>query len=181
MHSQGHGTTGFTSYDLYLNYKKRFKGHDKKSEANVPYITYSTIIKDFNTSLSKAIMLHSFEFVMPYRLGKVRIRRIENKLRLNEKGEIDTTRLAPNWNECWKLWFRLYPGKTREEITKIRGKKMVYHLNKHTDGNSFTLFWSKIGNNIIHNRIYSLIFTYTNRRFLAQVIESEGPKTTFYE
>lgn len=181
MHSKEHGATGFTSYDLYLNYKKRFMGPDKKSEANVSRITYSTIIKDFNTSLVKAMMLHSFEFIMPYKLGRVRIRRIENKLRLDDNGEIDTTKLSPDWDECWKLWFELYPEKTRKEITDMRGKKMVYHLNKHTDFNSFTLFWSKIGANIKHNRIYSLIFTYTNRRFLAQVIKSEGSKITFYE
>jgi len=181
MHSEGHGATGYTSYDLYLNYKKRFKGHDKMSEANISRITYSTILKDFNTSIVKAMILHSFEFIMPYKLGKIRIKRIENKLRLDENGEIDTTKLSPDWDECWKLWFELYPGKTREDIKKIRGKKMVYHLNKHTDFNSFKLFWSKIGNNIVHNRIYSLIFTYTNRRFLAQVIKSEGPKITFYD
>ena len=117
---------------------------------------------------------------MPFRLGRVRIRRHENKLRLDENGEIDTSKLSPDWGETWKLWFKIYPGKKREQIKNIQGKQVVYHLNKHTDFNGFSLYWSRKGNNIINNRLYSLILTYTNRRFLGQVLKTD-PKITFYE
>lgn len=165
---------------MYRRYRKRIIGPFKKSEANISCATYADILKDFNTELAKVLILKSFDFKMPYKLGKLRIKRHHVKIELDKNGDIDKKRMAINWENTLELWSKQYPNMTKKELKKIPNKQLIYHLNKHTECNIFSVYWNKIKSNISNINLYSFTFTFTNRRYLAQILKTE-PKIIYYE
>jgi len=142
--------------------------------------TFSNIIKDFNLELARLIIEEAEEFKMPANLGKVRIRKYMRRIRFLEDGTIDKRYHSPDWQKCWELWEREYPGKSKDEIKEIKGKPMVYHTNEHTEGFVFRLYWDKYGSAIINRQMYSIVLTFTNKRRIAALIKS-NPNTNYYE
>jgi hypothetical protein len=142
--------------------------------------TFSNILKDFNLELARLIIEEAEEFKMPANLGTVRIRKYKQQIRLKEDGTVDEQHHSPDWHACRKLWAREYPGKTITELKQIKGKPMVYHLNEHTEGYVFRLFWNKYSSAIINRQMYSIVLTFTNKRRIAALIKS-NPNTNYYE
>lgn len=48
--------------------------------------------------------------------------------------------------------------------------KRIYHLNEHSDGYKYRLYWSKLPRTMPVRYKYSLVFVRTNKRRLAQLI-----------
>ena len=142
--------------------------------------TFSNILKDFNLELARLIIEEAEEFKMPANLGTVRIGKYKRPIRFKEDGTVDNRYHNPDWKKCWDLWFKEYPGKSREEIKLIKGKPMVYYLNEHTEGYEFRLLWNKYGSAIINRQMYSIVLTFTNKRRIAKLIKS-NPNTNYYE
>ena len=116
---------------------------------DVGYKTYRKICEDFNKKIMDDILLKSREFKMPFRLGSLRIKKKKMNFssKLKNKLKID-----------WKA--------TREN------KKVIYHLNDHTNGFNYRWYWEK-KNAIIKNKsIYSFQATRTNKRRLAALLKN---------
>ena len=146
----------------------------------VDYKTYSAVIKEFNNRLADALIVDALEFRMPYRLGKLRIKKYKQKIKIKENGEIDKKNMPVDWKKTNDLWKKQYPDKTAEEIKKIRGKQRIFHLNEHTSGYRCFLFWDRISCNVPNNRVYSVVFTFYNRRKLASMLQTDC-KINYYE
>ena len=160
--------------EIYRYYKNKFSKRERDSTAFIDYKTFSSIIKDFNKELSKLIIEEGAEFKMPVRLGFARIRKYKKRIKLNPDGTIDKSSMNVDWKETNELWKQEYPGLTREELKQIRNKPLIYHLNEHTDGCGFLLYWNKKGSNATNRSIYSMVFTSPNNRHLAKVLKHEG-------
>jgi len=165
---------------MYRSYKKKFRGPDKKSEANVDYWTYARIVKSFNERLSDAMINNCLEFKLPFRLGRVRIKKFKMKFKIDKDGNIDKRKLPVDWKRTKDLWKRIYPGLCNEELSKIDHKQVVYHLNEHSDGYECVLYWNRKGCNVPNNRIYSLLLTFTNKRNLAKALKTNC-RLNYYE
>ncbi len=177
------GKTGIINYGLYIYYRSLLKmqGYlDKRSDFNVHYLKYCEVLRLFNKKTKDAIIYNSWIFKMPYRLGTIYIKRIKMKLALYESGELDTRGLVPDWPKTYVLWERIYPGKSKDELKQIRGKKIVYLLNEHTSGYKMIIHWQKKRCNIPGHGPYEFVFAKDNRRELAKLLKS-NPNVTYYE
>ncbi|KKP52081.1 MAG: hypothetical protein UR43_C0015G0017 [candidate division TM6 bacterium GW2011_GWF2_33_332] len=166
--------------EIYKFFKKKFTRDERNSSAFLDYKKFSAILKDSNKKLSSLIIDEAIEFKMPLRLGFVRIKKYKKSPHINDDGTVDKKGLSIDWPSSKSLWNREYPGKTKEELKEIRKKPLVYFLNEHTDGYGFMLYWSKKGSNAVNRSLYSLVFTFSNNRHLAKVLQGER-KIDYYE
>lgn len=166
--------------EIYTFFKKKFTKKERESPAFIDYKTFSSVVKDFNQELSRMIIEDAVEFKMPLRLGFVRIKKYKKKPQLKPDGTIDKKNMSINWKASKELWAKEYPGKTSEELKEIHHKPLVYHLNEHTDGYGFLLYWNKKGSNAINRSIYSMVFTFSNNRHLASILKRDI-KVDYYE
>jgi hypothetical protein len=136
--------------EAYKIYKKERKLEGKKV---VSKQIYSDICHEFNKRISDKIVRESYEFKIPFGLGYLRIKCIGSNIKIRD-GKLLPRKSAPNWAETKKLWYRLYPDKTWEEIRKIPNKKIIIHTNEHTDGKVMRFYWDKRLNNFTNKTAY---------------------------
>ncbi len=130
------------SYQLYLT----------MSKTPVSYKTYKEVIGAFNKKILEDI-IQGGEFEMPYRLGKIRVRKIKS----------DYNRLKINFDHYRKT-----------------GEK-IFFLNEHTGGYYYRWYWAKYkrGVRVRNKGKYEFLFNRKNKRRLSQIIMSG--KTDFME
>lgn len=111
----------------------------------VDYGLYIRVLNEMCKIILQHVLERSEGFKMPYGLGFVQICKYKPK-QLNSKS------LSVDY-------------KASEEY----GKR-IYHLNEHSDGNKFRLYWSKIPRTFPDRYKYELCFVRQNKRKLAQLI-----------
>jgi len=159
--------------DIYRHYKTQSGKNclDKK--------TVRALYKEIFDELIKAIVLDNFQFKMPSNLGYLRVRKKKVEPKLLEDGTIDTRVMSMDWKKTKKLWEKLYPELTAEEISNIPNKPKVIELNEHTDGYRFMWFWEKLTSNIPNQSAYYLEMTKQNKKILSQ--SSKQNELNFFE
>jgi len=171
---------GITLYGMFCRYKENTEDNPELQEAGVDYSTYSAVLREFNSMLVDALISDALEFKIPYGFGKLRIKKFKQHIKLDKDGNVDKKNMPVDWKKTWDLWFDTYPGLTRAEIKKVPDKKRIYHLNEHTAGYRCVLFWDRINCNVRNNRVYSAAFTFTNRRKLSHMLQTDC-KINYYE
>ena len=131
---------------------KFFKG--KYPESQINRKTYVDICHLFNKKVSNAIIKNSIEFRLFNRLGLLRIKAFKRNLKFRDDGRIDTSRNSIDWAKTRQLWYQLYPGKTMSEIKHIPNKKVIIHLNEHSNGYSYRWYWDKRVCNFKNQTVY---------------------------
>src|SRR6056297_2753989 len=134
--------------DLYKYYKQN---HDNP----VSYKEFKRYLIFITSYIMHNILYEKMEFVSPKRVGNFRIRRMKNKIKVDENNEVQTNYLKPDWKKCWELWHEKYPDLSDEEIAKIPNKEKIYHLNNHSDGYYNKFYWDKLTCNIRNHTAYS--------------------------
>ena len=124
--------------------KSAYKSYDDFYD--VGYKKYRAVCEDFNKKIIEDILMKAKEFKMPYRLGTLRIKK--KKMNYSKKNK-----LKINWVETNKH------------------KKVIYHLNDHTDGFNYRWFWSKISTKYFRYTTTKL-FTGCNGAFYKIAIRS---------
>jgi hypothetical protein len=165
------------------DYKTRdiFKFY-KKDEGIVEYKVFSNIVSEFNGMIMRLIIDEAHEFVMPSRLGSLRVRKRKVKLELNADGKIDKSKLTPDWFKTRKLWDEIYKDIPIEEINKIPNKRIIYNLNEHTDGYRFIFYWDKVTSNILNQSAYRIQVTRDWNKYFAIRLKSDKKlKNIYYE
>lgn len=117
----------------------------KEIDENVDYLRFKRILDQFNINLLDSLLNASEGFKMPCRLGFICIVKYRPKSYTNKSLSKD-----------YKLSKEL--GKT------------VYHLNEHSDGYKYRLYWSKNKNTFPDIYKYNISFVRANKRKLAQLI-----------
>lgn len=162
--------------EFYKVYRKTIKKLPKElyNTYNVDRPTYSAIIKDYNKAVSKLILEEAYEYLIPNRLGVIRIKKYELVLKITDEGKLDKekTYLPTDWAKTLKMW-REFPE------TKTQGKR-VYFLNEHTDGHVYRWYYSKYRSNLVNKSAYSFIPSRDNARSLAALIKSDNKKIDYY-
>lgn len=112
---------------------------------DVPYTQYKRILD----AMCKIILEHVFEysqgFKMPYGLGFIQIGKYKPKAYNDKSLSVDY--------------------KASKEYDK-----RIYHLNEHSDGYKYRLYWSKIPKTFPDRYRYQLNLVRANKRQLAQLI-----------
>ena len=156
------------SHQYGINEIYRFyRGH---SENPVEQKLFVSIWKEF-AELTTNDIVSGKDFMMPFRIGVLGIRKRKIQVTLNPDGTIDKRYLRPDWKSTKELW-------KRDEEAKQR-KQIVFHLNKHFGGFNCKWFWDKSTCCITNQTAYSLVMTRENKRKLAKAI-FEG-EVDYYE
>lgn len=138
-----------------------WKQYKSKRKPKVSNTRYRLIINAYNKFLID--LVNEGEVItLPERLGHLRILGREQKVQIDENGNIKG--LAPNWKATKDLWA------SNEEAAKI--KKLVYHLNNETDNIRYKYFWS-VKNVLVKNKtMYYLRMSRANKRYASKLFKS---------
>lgn len=117
----------------------------KEIDENIDYLRFKRILDQFNRNLLDLLLDASEGFKMPCRLGFVCVVKYKPK-----------TYTSKSLSKDYKLSKEL--GKT------------IYHLNEHSDGYKYRLYWSKNTNTFPDIYKYNISFVRANKRKLAQMI-----------
>ena len=121
-----------------------FKDYHKIDE-NMSYFRFKRILDKFNKIIKEKILNASESFKMPCRLGLIAIVKYKPKTYTQKS-------LSKDY-------------KTSKELNKT-----IYHLNEHSNGYKYRLYWSKNRNTFPDIYKYNLSLVRQNKRKLAQLI-----------
>jgi len=155
--------------DIYNFYKKKQKLKNRKV---VNRKIFGKIIRNYNREICKYIVNDSEEFRMPFRVGYLRIRKFKQRLILDPDGKLKTRHFKVDWKKTNELWNK------NEEAKKA--KKVVYHINEHSNRYYFKWYWFKITSNIKNVHYYTLVMSRQNKRLIAKAL-NENDKLDYYE
>lgn len=162
--------------DCYKTYKINCIENGKKP---LSLKKYKEVCYNFNMKLSEAIIKQSFEFRIPYKLGTLRIRKNKQKFTIIE-GKLKPKKKMIDWyNTRYVLWKRLYPGKTLEELKKIKDKPLVLFTNEHSNGEIMRWYWNKKYSRVINARFYQFRPVKQNRLNLSKHIKDENRENDY--
>lgn len=112
---------------------------------DVPYATYKRILDEMCSIILEHVLERSEGFKMPFGLGFVQIGKYRPKEYSDKSLSIDY-KASNDYN------------------------KRIYHLNEHSDGYKFRLYWSKMPRVFPDRYKYQLNLVRANKRRLAQLI-----------
>lgn len=119
-----------------------YNNYDKRDQ--VHYSTFRNIVDKMNDSIL-SVLQNGQNYKLPCSLGTVQIVKYKPK-------EYNKHSLSIDFNESKKL------------------DKRIYHLNEHSNGYKYRLYWSKQPFSFTNRYKYQLCFTRANKRQLAQLI-----------
>lgn len=122
-----------------------FRDMYKTLPIELDYRTYNDILDEMCKVILQHVLNASEGFKMPYGLGFIQIGKYRPKTLTGKSLSIDY--------------------KASEEY----GKR-IYHLNEHSDGYKYRLYWSKIPRTFPDRYRYQLCLVRSNKRKLAQLI-----------
>lgn len=166
----GRNNATFKTPQLY----KFYKALDPKRA--VSERVYSKVLGEINEKIFDMIIMDNFELVIPYSLGKKRIKKCKIRLKLKEDGTLDTSRLIPDWKTTLALW-------AKDEECKA-AKQIVYLTNQHTNGYKFHFFWNKTINRRLKVKNLGVMCfraTKTTRQTLAKGLKNPYLKLNYFE
>ena len=111
----------------------------------VDYSLYKRILDEMCNVILECVLESSDGFKMPYGLGFIQIGKYKPK-------NLDASSLSQDY-------------KASREYNK-----RIYHLNEHSDGYKYRLYWSKIPRTFPDRYKYQLCLVRQNKRRLAQLI-----------
>lgn len=122
-----------------------FRDMYRNMPIEVDYGLYKRILEEMCNVILEYVLERSEGFKMPYGLGFIQVGKYRPKS-LNDKS------LSIDY-------------KSSKEYDKH-----IYHLNEHSDGYKYRLYWSKIPRTFPHRYKYQLSLVRQNKRKLAQLI-----------
>lgn len=122
-----------------------FRDMYRNMPIEVPYAQYKRILDEMCSVILDAIFNRSDGFKMPYGLGFIQVGKYKPKTYTDKSLSVDY--------------------KASKEYDK-----RIYHLNEHSDGYKFRLYWSRIPKTFPDRYRYQLNLVRANKRKLAQLI-----------
>lgn len=117
----------------------------KTMSVEVDYSLYKLVLDTMCTVILEHVLNASEGFKMPFGLGFIQVGKYRPKTYTDKSLSVDY------------------------HASKEYGKR-IYHLNEHSDGYKYRLYWSKIPRTFPHRYKYSLCLVRQNKRKLAQLI-----------
>jgi len=142
------------------NVRDSYKLYKKIVENPVDIKIYIKYVNDYHKFLMDKV-LSGEEITLPARMGTLSIIGKKQKITFDENGIMKG--LAPDWVKTKELWEVNPEAKEK--------KKLLYHINNHTDNTRYRFLWSKT-NILTKNKIlYSLRMTRDNKRAVHGLIK----------
>ena len=167
---KGKNTGNVKKYDFFSHYRKNteYSKLDRK--------TYSAFLSELFKEYSEAIVKENLEL----KLGKLGYIRVQARTLnfFNKEGKLCKS-LKPNWKATWKKWEEKYPDKSRDEITEIKNKKVIYFENEHTNKEFYLHLWDNLTAVIKFKSFYKFKAARKYSRMITEEVNKK-PRTVFY-
>ncbi len=122
-----------------------YRDYIRNNDVELKYARYKRILDEFNKVVKDEILERSRPFKMPYGLGFICIVKYKPKSYTDKSLSVDY------------------------KSSKEEGKR-IYHLNEHSNGYKYRLYWSKLHGSFPARYKYQLCMVRENKRHLAQLI-----------
>jgi len=144
-------------YTLRQMYEEYISDKTPGNPYYVSFKEYYNICADYYKWIVSQIIDKSKVITLPFRLGNLYVGKkkpaiLKGSQNIQRKIPLHSTSI--DWKESKKLG------------------KWVHHINDHTGGYKYRFFWSKIDCRVVNKEFYRLVFTRSNKRYLAKVIKS---------
>jgi len=159
--------------EIYVFYKERY------GDKALPRSVVHKIFKRLFPGIIKLMVFENLDYRMPARLGSLRVRKKLVGPKIDKDGNLDTRDLSINYKATKKLWEKMYPGKTAEEIKAIEGKKIIRETNDHTDNYRLYWYWDKLTSNLLNQSAYYLDICRDGDMVLSHAVKHNN--LNFYE
>lgn len=160
----GDNNCKYNSVNIFKTYKKA-KGAIKNQRL------FSQIVREFYDEVVNEMLVSNFEFKLTHKMGTILIRKHKKKLCLNKDGKLNLKKLRIDWLSTKKLWM--------ENPIYRQEKRLIYHMNEHTEGYHFRFYWDKSLTRTKNISVYKFIPTRHNKALLIESINQGN--TDFYE
>lgn len=140
---------------------------------------FTSILKYYFNKVMIDVIENNQELKLAGRLGYIRIRSINVIPKFDDNGKLLRNSIPIDWKATFNYWEEIYPDKTAEEIKSIPNKKLIYHLNEHTDGRLLGWYWDKITCNVKNQTYYKLKISRKWCRYLTNTAKKLNIK--YYE
>jgi hypothetical protein len=168
---KGKNTGNIKKNAFFVFYKANAK------ESVVDKKLYNSFLKELLETFSAAIIKEGLELKIN-KIGKLRIKSSPLKF-LKKNGELSKS-LKVNWQATWNNWQNKYPELTKEEITKITNKKVIYHENEHSNQEFYSYYWDKLTITLKYKTFYNFKASRQYLRLIAQVVKDPNRKIFYY-
>jgi len=128
-----------------MKQSRTFRDMYKEMPIEVNYGLYKRILEEMCKVILECVLERSEGFKMPYGLGFIQVGKYRPKTLSPQSLSVDY--------------------KSSKEFDK-----RIYHLNEHSDGYKYRLYWSKIPRTFPDRYKYQLCLVRQNKRKLAQLI-----------
>lgn len=115
-------------YDKHTSYSY----YRKKMGGKITSKKYNQIYKKFMEYIGDTL-IEKGNVILPAFFGRLKIEGKRNVLRKDDKGRVKG--LSTNWKATYELWKNDPEAKAKKEL--------VFLLNEHTDGYSYTFKWDR--------------------------------------
>lgn len=122
---------------------------------------YNKVLYTFNQILIDYVLETGDIVRFPFGLGHLSINKYKKTKFIKQKDGSEKINLNPDWKKTLDLW------KECEECKQQ--KKLVYHLNFHSDGFSYYWLWV-LGSNMLQGSIWKFELNRVHSRKLASLI-----------
>lgn len=160
----------YTTPDYYRHYLKKNCHKDMNSKYRVSQTVYTRILKEFFNRIYSERIYTGGEFILPYNMGKLFIRKVETKVKLDSEGRL-INHLPVDFGATRKLW--------RENPTAYENRVLIRHLNKHTNGYLYKFIYNKVTARFKNKSAYRFEATRTHKRELAKLAKSNKSNIDF--
>jgi hypothetical protein len=168
--------------------KGKVKGNVKKNdfykfylenakEKVIDRITYNAFLKEVIETFSNAIVTTGLELKINS-VGKIRVR--TQRLNFFKKDGVKSKSLRVDWHKTWAHWHNKYPGLSRQEITEVPDKTLIYHENEHSNQEFYEHHWDKLTTSLKFKNFYKFKPSRQYSRLIAKVVKDPNRKTFYY-
>jgi len=147
--------------EIFAFYKETYK------DAALPRDVVRKLYSKLFPAIVKLMIFENLDYRMPVRMGYLRVKKKAVAPSIDSSGNLDTRGLSVDYKKTKRLWQKLYPDKTAEEIKAIEGKPIVRELNEHSNGYRLVFFWDKTTSNLSNQNAYYVKLTRTNCQTLS--------------
>jgi len=158
--------------------RKHFYQHYSKNHKakKVTKTVYNDFLTDVVETLMTEMITNNLEVHLPT-VGRFRIRANKTNFISERTGRLIA---KVDWKATWVYWESKYSNLSRPEIVAIKDKKVIYHENNHSQGESYNFHWDKVTTNIANKFLYKFEPTRTFARLLAQTVKDPNRKVFYY-
>ncbi len=164
--------TGSVKKDAFFAFYKQ-----NAKESIVDKKVYNHFIKELLDKYSNAIVTEGLELKLN-KLGKLRVK--SNPLKFFNKNGEKYKSLKVNWEATWANWHTKYPELTRQEITEIENKPLIYHENEHSSQEFYSHHWDNMTVSLRYKTFYNFKASRQYLRLIAQVVKDPNRKVFYY-